>query len=355
MRIIRESKKLLEKFRKKYDIDIEKTLLTSDKLREVCGKIERTWSGSFSGWHGKMYFRDFQIPSIHERFSGEWGDINGIPNGWEEKQPEVVRSKIEELIGNNFSAEKFEKDIKNFRKEAENLRGEITIVFSSFIFSPDKDKEKNLFEQIEKFEFGKAKGEFIKDHLPGTMMSRDAEALRQGICIASWLYYEGVASEGKNVCDATQNFLKLSTRLIRQLEIKAKSDTMVISDDKSSLSSLHSDIYAKCYELYEKKAYSEAAEKGFKVVRDRLRKLTGYETGSEAFGKSNLHIKGAAAVNVDDDFNEAVKFLTMAIDRFRNEKSHTSDSKIDDPIRAYEYLRLSSLAMNLLDDAEILR
>ena len=44
----------------------------------------------------------------------------------------------------------------------------------------------------------------------------------------------------------------------------------------------------------------------------------------------------------------------MAIDRFRNEKSHTSDAKIDNPIRAYEYLRLSSLAMNLLDKTEIL-
>jgi CRP/FNR family transcriptional regulator, cyclic AMP receptor protein len=35
----------------------------------------------------------------------------------------------------------------------------------------------------------------------------------------------------------------------------------------------------------------------------------------------------------------------MAIDRFRNEKSHTADGNISDPIRAYEYLRLSSLAM----------
>lgn len=120
------------------------------------------------------------------------------------------------------------------------------------------------------------------------------------------------------------------------------------------MADLHTEIYNKCYELYEKKAYVEAVEKSFKIVRDRLRKLTKYETGSEAFGKTKLHIKGAAAENVDQDFNEAVKFLTMAIDRFRNEKSHTSDGKIDDPIRAYEYLRLSSLAMNLLDGAEIL-
>jgi len=121
-----------------------------------------------------------------------------------------------------------------------------------------------------------------------------------------------------------------------------------------SLKNLHPEIYNKCHSLYERKAYAEAVEKSFKVVRDRLRKLTGYETGSEAFGRGKLHVDGAAAPNVEQDFNEAVKFLTMAIDRFRNEKSHTSDARIVDPIRAYEYLTLSSLAMNLLENTRIL-
>lgn len=119
------------------------------------------------------------------------------------------------------------------------------------------------------------------------------------------------------------------------------------------LSVLHPEIYEKCHSLFEKEEYPEAVEKGFKVVRDRLRVLTGHETGSKAFGNTKLHIKGAVASNVDHDFNEGVKFLTMAIDMFRNEKSHTSDAKIDDPQRAYEYLSLSSLAMNLLDQAEV--
>jgi Protein of unknown function (Hypoth_ymh) len=49
---------------------------------------------------------------------------------------------------------------------------------------------------------------------------------------------------------------------------------------------LHPEIYKKCDDLFEKAAYAEAVEKGFKVVRDRLRKLTGYETGSDAFGRA---------------------------------------------------------------------
>jgi uncharacterized protein (TIGR02391 family) len=124
------------------------------------------------------------------------------------------------------------------------------------------------------------------------------------------------------------------------------------SSDATAIESLHPAIYSKCRKLYEDGAYAEAVEKSFKVVRDRLRALTTYETGSEAFGRGKLYINGAAASHVDDDFQNGVKFLTMAIDRFRNEKSHTADGNISDPIRAYEYLRLSSLAMHLLEGAQ---
>jgi uncharacterized protein (TIGR02391 family) len=125
------------------------------------------------------------------------------------------------------------------------------------------------------------------------------------------------------------------------------------SEDVAGIKSLHPEIYSRCRTLYAGGDYAEAVEKGFKVVRDRLRSLTSYETGSEAFGKGKIYIEGAAAAHVDDDFQNGVKFLTMAIDRFRNEKSHTADGNISDPSRAYEYLRLSSLAMHLLDRAVI--
>lgn len=353
MNPITETQKLIKKFLKEHASKLKKIPVMSEKLMDVCDKIERTWSGSFAGWHGKMYFRDFQIPSIHQRFSGEWGGLNGIPDGWEEKEPEVVQARIEKMIGDNFSTKEFENNIEKLREEANKLREEINITFSSFDFSSNMLKEKELFGKMDDFQFGKTKGEYIQERLPGTMMSRDAEALRQGKYIATWLYFEGVALEGKSVFESINKFIALTNRLIKQLIMK-KDSASKTPYAKDQLRNLHREIYNKCYGLYKKKAYAEAAEKSFKVVRDRLRKLTSYETGSEAFGKGKLHIKGAAAQNVDKDFNEAVKFLTMAIDNFRNEKSHTSDARIDDPIRAYEYLRLSSLAMNLLEDVEIL-
>lgn len=115
----------------------------------------------------------------------------------------------------------------------------------------------------------------------------------------------------------------------------------------------HPRIKAGCTKLLNNGHYSEAVEKSFKIVKDRLRELTGYEKGADAFGKTKLHIKGASAEHVDGDFNEGVKFLCMAIDKFRNEKVHFADAKIINSDRAMAYLNISNLVMFFLDEAEI--
>ena len=72
-------------------------------------------------------------------------------------------------------------------------------------------------------------------------------------------------------------------RLIERLELAVGQ-----SPDAVGIESLHPEIYAKCRNLYEGGDYAEAVEKSFKLVRDRLRALTGYETGSDAFGKGTF-------------------------------------------------------------------
>jgi len=345
-------KEELNKFRKNHTSVLKETEEMAEHLIDACGQIESSWSGSFAGWHGRMYFRDFEIPSIHEQFNGEWGGIHGIPDGWEEKRAEEVEARINVLVGKGFSVKGFEDGLPKLREEAVKLRDEVVINFSGFPFDKGTAKEKELVEIIEKKDFGNTKAAYIQRGLPKSMMTRDSEAIRQGMCIPSWLYYRGVALEAGNLPKEIRDLMSSVEKIVRQLEIKSQSGVKM--SEGKLLDDLHPKIYEKCRSLYEKGEYPEAVEKGFKVVRDRLRELTGYETGSEAFGKTKLHIRGAAATNVDEDFNQGIKFLAMAIDRFRNEKSHTSDAKIDDPVRAYEYLRISSLCMNLLENSEIL-
>jgi len=124
-------------------------------------------------------------------------------------------------------------------------------------------------------------------------------------------------------------------------------------DAQEALERLHPDISEHCGTLYTHEYYPEAALKGFKIVKERLRELTGFERATDAFGKGGLYINGSAAEHVDTDFQNAAKYLMMAIDSLRNEGSHTTYGNVTGSERAVEYLTLSSLAMHLLDSAEI--
>lgn len=321
----------------------------ADAIIRACHNVSESWSGSFAGYHGRLYFDEFGVPPSHLRFSVEWGGSHGLPDGWEERRPEEVRAQIETIAGGAVSLAKLEDDVDAFRERAEDARRELVIALSPVTYGGPLAKEEALAKELESLKLGQKRGEIARQFIPGTLMTRDMNAIAQGTCFPAHLYYQTIAEEVLSVATATEAMFVLADRLTRQLQRKGLS----VSTDSQKLDDLHPAVCAKCTALFKPGTYAEAAEKGFKVVRDRLRDLTGFETGSEAFGKGGLFVKGAAAHNVEIDFNEGVKFLTMAIDRFRNEKSHSSDAQIDDPARAYEYLSLASLAMHLLDKAEI--
>lgn len=125
--------------------------------------------------------------------------------------------------------------------------------------------------------------------------------------------------------------------------------------ETSLIDRLHEEVVEHAGGRFLSEYYSDAVTAGYLTVRDRLRDLTGHETASEAFGKGGLYVNGSAAEHVDDNFQEGAKFLMMAIDRFRNERSHTrfGNDHLTGSQKAYEFLVLSSLAMHLLDSAEV--
>lgn len=112
---------------------------------------------------------------------------------------------------------------------------------------------------------------------------------------------------------------------------------------------LHESIVEKCKDLFIAEHYSEAMIKGFAAVKDKLRELTGFERATDAFGKAGLYIENENPEHLDEDFQQGVKLVTMAIDRFRNVRSHTSEKVDIDRNEAFEYLALCSLAMRFLE------
>ena len=109
------------------------------------------------------------------------------------------------------------------------------------------------------------------------------------------------------------------------------------------------EIYEHIKRYFATQDYYHAVEESYKIVRQKLRELTGEEKASQAFCESNIErIFGHnPSDDAEKDFFEGVKFINMAIQRFRNEKAHTPAKPLDRNL-AIHYISLASLAYELI-------
>jgi len=113
---------------------------------------------------------------------------------------------------------------------------------------------------------------------------------------------------------------------------------------------LQHDIFDHVQKLLNDGHYFNAVEEAYKVVRKKLKDVSGKEKATDAFSATNYEkIFGRQPVDdVEKDFFEGVKFLHMAIQFLRNEKAHTPASDLNKNL-AIHYIALASLAYDLIN------
>lgn len=113
---------------------------------------------------------------------------------------------------------------------------------------------------------------------------------------------------------------------------------------------LQNEIFDHVQKLLNDGHYYNAVEESYKIVRKKLKDITGKEKATDAFSNSNYEkIFGhQPADETEKDFFEGVKFLHMAIQFLRNEKAHTPSCDLDKNL-AIHYISLASLAYDLIN------
>ena len=166
------------------------------KVMDACHKVNQSWSGSSLVGHAKFYYKDFEEPNTQNRFSIEWGLIHGIPDGWEEKNDDDVRKKIEELSCNNNLDE-----IKNL---ATKLEQEFTDVQRQTVLDL---AEVGVLEtsKIENFTIKSATNHF-NEIFPTKFMTRDSQAIT-GHYIVTHIYYQAIAMFIKGLPSDLDSFI----------------------------------------------------------------------------------------------------------------------------------------------------
>jgi uncharacterized protein (TIGR02391 family) len=112
---------------------------------------------------------------------------------------------------------------------------------------------------------------------------------------------------------------------------------------------LQKEVFDHVKSLLKSGHYFNAVEESYKIVREKLKLITGREKAHEAFSEDNYEkIFGHKSRNdAEKDFFEGVKFLHMAIQKLRNEKAHTPAKELDRNL-AIHYIVLASLAYDLV-------
>ena len=155
-----------------------------EKIIQAADQIGKTWSGSWIGYHSRVYYKKFNIPPRWAFFSQEWGFVSTITGGttgeWVRYKEEEVKAIIYKLANISVSIEILE----NKRIHTQEVFEEVQYSLLSLIETIPKFKEFSISKkQIKFIEDLKilTPNDFVNPMIPSNPISRDSEAYSQGI------------------------------------------------------------------------------------------------------------------------------------------------------------------------------
>ena len=206
---------------------------------------------------------------------------------------------------------------------------------------------------------------FIKSKIKNQSEKEEYLTKLYNISIEQWVYYSSIpwidedAEENNRKAkkEWLSRWLEEMVRFVIKLKGFLESD---LNNDKWSnlsdnlLKNIHPDIYFHIRKLFSDWHYANAVEEAYKITRKKLIELTWKEKAHEAFKDWNYEIIfwKEPETQIEKDFYEWVKFLHLAIQKFRNEKSHTPARDLDKN-KAIHYIYLASLSLKLIDKKSI--
>ncbi len=154
-----------------------------DALETAADQVGKAWSGSFIGYHSRVYYHGLQPPPPGAHFSPEWGfaqvfghDTRGQ---WEEQDFDSVQSAIREAAGRPDwgPAQALAKEA---REVFEDSRAELVSVLSVML----EERDDTVVSELRSEAAGLAlygASDFVEALRPKQWWSRDSNAMSQGI------------------------------------------------------------------------------------------------------------------------------------------------------------------------------
>lgn len=187
-------------------------------LRDACREMGEASSGSWVGWHARMYYAGYQEPSVEASWDAEWGGVYGIPDGWRERSGSEIQDEVERRAGIPLSELAHVAD--RIRERCEPLQREALTVLSPVCDLAGLGKEAELLAKIERIDWIVSPSNFIEAIRPTGITSRDSRAIHQGMQVPLHLNVEAAVVSNTSTIATCRDFVDDALRTARQARTK---------------------------------------------------------------------------------------------------------------------------------------
>lgn len=195
-------------------------------LENAAERIARSFSGSWQGYHSRVYHADFSPPSPGEHFSQEWGLIDmsvtslGSRGDWREYDADYVKEHIRELAGTP--------DLSIASKAAESASKTFDYAKSQILSVLHNELDEHSDSFLEKLKVDIEKltplpsSKFVQYLAPkGQIMTRDMVVVGQGVQIPPHISIIAEINSIRNVFVICNTARDIATKAASHLERKA--------------------------------------------------------------------------------------------------------------------------------------
>lgn len=270
------------------------------KIKETCSEIDSSWSQSAFTRHAKFYFGDYEEPPVRNQFNIEWGLINGIPAGWEEKSNDEVCKEIEKRSG--VSTSRLKEVVTKLESEFKILRRNASL---SLIEGGVRD-----VSGVESFKFTGATKHFnTLNKVP--RMTRDSSAVASGVYIAPHIYFEAIAMSALGIEEQLDEFI---------YKVRKLSGTTPSKGGEDLWNLIHPAIRAVSEKQFKDGHFLDAIRSAFIEFNDRVKQKYKKDTGVEEDGFNLMKLAFGDFSTANAGLNKTVKYslADLSTDSGRN-------------------------------------
>ncbi len=176
-----ETAEQLDSLKARFEADSVKEPL--QMLEDTARKLGKSWSGSWLGYHSRVYYEGFHAPPPGARFSQEWGLMDvafGDTVGyWKEYDYDYVKKAVSDAA-NNPNLKEAKKVSEGARGLIDDKRAEILSLMGTALETRDDTFLSKLKQTVEDTSVPRT-ADFVKLFCPtGKVFTRDAVAAGQG-------------------------------------------------------------------------------------------------------------------------------------------------------------------------------